>query len=149
MGSALARRLGVYAVMLCLVAGALYGTLRVTFGQRPVYVNVRWSATLKSFPRQILERRYGLTDGVEREGFTWGYALNDLSTANIAALLTDPAVEDTHHIDQAALRVDVLAERLPYRTSHRNIAIGLEIVAALALLAGLGAFVLALLELLW
>lgn len=50
---------------------------------------------------------------MERESFTWGYALTDLSAGNIAALLADPAVEDTHHINQAALRVDVLAERMP------------------------------------
>jgi hypothetical protein len=149
MGAALARRLGVYGVILCLVAGAAYGTLRWTFGQRPVYVNVRWAPTLDPFARQILERRYELAQADAREQFTWGYALNDVSPGNIAALLNDPAVEDTHHINQAALRVDYLAERLPYRTSHRNIAVGLEIAAAFALLAAMGAFVLALLEFLW
>ena len=37
------RRLLVWGVILWALAGTAYGTLRLTYGQRPAYVHVRWA----------------------------------------------------------------------------------------------------------
>ncbi len=128
------------AVWLC--AALAYGAVRVTFGPRPVYVNVRWAAGVDAAARQRLERRFGLADGEPREGTTWGYALVDPSRANIRALVEDPAAADTHQLHRTAFRVGYFAQRLPYRGPDAWIAVALERVALAALF--LGALVLAL-----
>jgi len=128
-----------------LVAGALacwacaalaYGAARLTFGPRPVYVNVRWAAAVDDAARQRLEARFGLADGEHREGTTWGYALTHRARANIRALVEDPAVADTHQIHRTAFRVGYFAQRLPYRGPHAWIAVTLERIAIVALIAG-------------
>lgn len=118
-------------------AAVAYGTVRLTFGPRPVYVNVRWAAGVDEPARQRLERRYGLADGEPREGTTWGYALTDRSRANIRALVGDPAVADTHQIHRTAFRVGYFAQRLPYRTSRPWIPVTFEVLSLVALALGL------------
>jgi hypothetical protein len=68
-------------------------------------VNVRWARALAPARRRDLEHRYGLTDGSMREARTWRYLLDDPSSANISALLSDPAVDDTAGIDKRRRRV--------------------------------------------
>ncbi|MBI2188848.1 MAG: hypothetical protein HYU37_17245 [Acidobacteria bacterium] len=131
-----ARRLFVIGLALWALAALAYGTVRLTFGPRPVYVNVRWADGVDAAARQRLEQRYGLADGELREGTTWGYALTDRSRTNIRALVEDPAVTDTHQIHRTAFRVGYFAQRLPYRTSRRWIPVTLEGLSLLAL--GLG-----------
>jgi len=114
----------------------MYGTLRATFGPRPVYVNVRWTDGVDDAARQRLEERFGLADGEHREGTTWGYALTDRSRGNIRALVEDPAVADTHQIHRTAFRVGYFAQRLPYRGPRAWVAVALERLALLALIAG-------------
>jgi hypothetical protein len=68
-------------------------------------VHVRWSASIDPPERARLERRYdlrepGLIDGPTN---TWRYDLGETSSANIGALLRDPAVGDTAYIDRNAL----------------------------------------------
>jgi hypothetical protein len=65
------------------------------------FVTVRWAAGLPEDRRRDLERRYGLAQGVSREGTAWRYRLHDRSSANIAALLRDPVVDDTHGLDRS------------------------------------------------
>src|SRR5205085_8124626 len=43
---------------------------------------------------------YRLFAGVQRDGDTWRYDLQDRSGANVRALIADPAVDDTAGIDR-------------------------------------------------
>lgn len=108
------RRLLVYGVMLWVAAAAAYGTLRLTYGERPAYVHVRWAADVDAAAREQFERTYSLTRGELREGRTWGYSLTDVSRENIRVLVTNPAVEDTHQIHRTAFRVWRTAARGAY-----------------------------------
>jgi hypothetical protein len=139
-------RLGVIAFALLGLAAATYGTLRLTFGVRPVYVHVRWAAPADTAVRQQREQRYKLTQGEFREERTWGYALIDLSRDNIQALVNDPAVEDTHQIHRTAYRVGYFAPRLPYPTSRPWIPVTLEVISASLLGLAFVALCLALLD---
>jgi hypothetical protein len=141
-----ASRLLVAGLALWTVAALAYGAVRLTFGPRPVSVNVRWAADVDPAARQRLEQRYGLADGEPREGTTWGYALTDLSRGNIRALVGDPVVADTHQIHRTAFRVGYFAPRLPYRSPHAWIAVTLEAMTLLGLIAGVGVLMLAFVE---
>jgi hypothetical protein len=129
-------RLLVAALACWSFAALAYGTVRLTFGPRPVYVNVRWADGVDAATRRVAETRFGLADGELREGTTWGYALTDRSRANIRALVEDPAVADTHQIHRTAFRVGYSAQRLPYRGPRAWMAVALERIAILALIAG-------------
>jgi hypothetical protein len=143
------RRLVAVGIALFALAGAVYGVLRLTFGQRPVYVHVRWAESVDEPTQRRLERQYGLVQPEVREGRTWGYALTNLSRDNIRALVTDRAVDDTHQIHRTAFRVGYFAPRLPYPTAHRWIPEGLEFLAAVLLCTGMVAFGVAVLARTW
>ena len=108
------RRLLAGGVILWVLAAAAYGTLRLTYGQRPAYVHVRWAATVDASAREQIERTHSLTRGALREGRTWGYYITDLSTRNIRDLVGHPAVEDTHNIHRTAFRIWRTAPRDAY-----------------------------------
>lgn len=139
------RKLLVWSVILWVLAGAAYGTLRLTYGQRPAYVNVRWAATVDAATREPLELAYQLTRGEHREGRTWGRPLTDVSTDSIRSLVVSPAVEDTHQIHRTAFRVWWTSTRGAYLTSRSAWIAGrleflisaLLAVGALALVLGL------------
>ena len=106
--------------LLCLAVSAVaYGTLRVTFGPRPVEVHIKWAPGVADMTRQDLEQRYGLSQGedLEDEGWWW-YALTDPSRSNIGALVTDSAIVDTQDVQRDTFRVNRATLRLPYPTSH-------------------------------
>ena len=111
------RRLLVVGVLCLGIAAAAYGALQVARGPRPIFVHVRWAPGVDDLARQVAERRYGLSEPEQLEGPTWGYTLGDLSVANIRALVTDPAVEDTQDLDRSAFRANPAAERRPYPAS--------------------------------
>ena len=140
------RRLFLVTVVLWILAGAALGTLRLTYGQRPADVNVRWAAQVGSAAREQLERFYNLTRGEQLNGRTWGYSLTDVSTDNIRRLVEDRAVEDTHQIHRTAFRIWRGATRGPYLTSRPGwLAAMLEFLmqaflAAGALTLAVGAF---------
>src|SRR5688500_19901259 len=90
------RRLVVSGIALFVLATIAYGTLRLTFGPRPVYVHVRWAASTNETTRSQLEQRYDLTQRELREGSTWGYALTNMSSEIITAIVDVRAVEDNH-----------------------------------------------------
>ena len=108
------RRLLVGSVILWVLAAAAYGTLRLTYGERPAYVHVRWAATVDAAAREQIERTHGLTRGALREGRTWGYDITDLSSQNIRDLVGNPVVEDTHNIHRTAFRIWRTAPRDAY-----------------------------------
>jgi hypothetical protein len=63
-------------------------------------VDIRWAPSVSEDDRRSLEDRYTLGDGVQREGSTWRYVLQDDSPEIIRGLLSDPGVEDTDGIDR-------------------------------------------------
>ncbi|HVQ14425.1 MAG TPA: YfhO family protein [Vicinamibacterales bacterium] len=64
------------------------------------YINVRWASDVADDRRHSIERARGLEDGVAFDDRTWRYSLEDPSTVNVLALLSDAAVEDTHGVDR-------------------------------------------------
>ena len=128
------------------LAGTAYAVLRLTFGNRPVSIHVRWAPTIDDAVRLQLEQRYQLARAELREDRTFAYALTDRSRDNIRNLVLDSAVEDTHAIHRTAFRVGYFAPRLPYMTPSPGIPVGLEFLSVLGLLGGLASISLGLLE---
>ena len=129
-------------VVLLLAAAAAFVVLRLTYGQRPAYVHVRWAPTVDAAARAEMERTYSLTRGELREGTTWGYFVTDVSSNNLRALVQNPAVEDTHNIHRTAFRIWRTAPRGAYLgTRPAWIASLLELAIPACL--GLGAIMLA------
>jgi hypothetical protein len=58
-------------------------------------VSVRWTTGLTAATRATKETTYGLSFVQERDARTWDYELLDHSAGNLAALVSDPNVEDT------------------------------------------------------
>ena len=144
--SGLTSRLVVTWLLCWALAGTAYAVLRLTFGDRPVRIHVRWAPTVDDATRLQLEQRWRLARAESREDRTFGYALTDRSRDNIRSLVLDPAVEDTHEIDRTAFRVGDAAPRLPYVTSNPGIPVGLEFLSVLGFLGGLASIGLGLLE---
>jgi len=131
------RPLLVGGLLLWALAAGLYGTLRLTYGQRPAYVHVRWSASVDAAAQERIERAHHLTRVELREGRTWGYTLTDLSTENIRSLVGNPAVEDTHYIHRTAFRIWRMAPRRAYvSTRPAWIAATLEVLIRALLAIG-------------
>lgn len=136
----------VAGLLFWVVAAAAYGTLRLTFGPRPVFIHVRWTPAVDGQARQWLERRYNLSQGELLEGQTWGYTLMDPSPSNVARLVRDAFVEDTQNIDRAEFRVSASAPRLPYATSRAWIPVHLGGLGILGFVIGVVFMGLALIE---
>ena len=140
LASGLTSRLLVTGLVCWAVAGTAYAVLRLTYGDRPVKVNVRWAATVDDAARFQLEQRYTLARPDPQGDRTFSYALTDRSLENISNLLVDPAVEDTHQIDRSAYQVESSAPSLRYV----GIPAGLEFLSFLGFLGGLATIGLAL-----
>jgi hypothetical protein len=69
--------------------------------------NVRWSPGVNDADRQVREAKYSLHAGTRVEGNTYSYVAGDESTANIRALIADPAAEDTNGIDRGRGTLDI------------------------------------------
>jgi len=140
------RRLVVTALALWAAAAALYGTRVLAFGERPAYIHIRWAPAVDDAARGQEERKYRLQRPEFREGRTWGYALTDVSRANVTALVNDPAVEDTHNINRIKFRPGLFTPRFPYETRAPWIPNGLNALSAIFLVLGFVAAGLALVE---
>ena len=103
---------------------------------QPIFVHLRWAPDVDDTAREEAERRYSLSQPEALEGRTWGYTLSDLSTANIRALVSDPAVEDTQDIDRTAFRASPTAEKRPYPPTDSLIPASLWAVTVLCLFVG-------------
>lgn len=77
-------------------------------------VSIRWQDGLDADTRVALERQYGLTDAAP-DG---SYVLTDDRSENIAALVADPSIADTHNIDRDTMR-PVLGESWLQRARNR------------------------------
>ena len=108
------RRLLVTVLVLWYAAGVTYATLRLTYGERPAYLKIRWTASIGDLERGRLERLHSLTPRETRGERTWSYLLTDVSRDNIRAIVRDPAVEDTHEIDRGTFRPMAGVERPAY-----------------------------------
>jgi len=64
------------------------------------YINVRWAPDVAADHRHTVEQGRSLKDGVALDDRTWRYSLDDPSAANVMALISDTAVEDTHGVDR-------------------------------------------------
>ena len=144
--SGLTARLVVTGLVCWALAGTAYAVLRLTYGDRPVKVNVRWAATVDDAARLQMEQRYTLARPDPQGDRTFSYALTDRSLENISNLVRDPAIEDTHQIDRPAFRVDSSAPWLPYVTPRPGIPVGLEYLSVLGFLGGLASIGLALIK---
>ena len=133
-------RLVVTGLVCWALAGTAYAVLRLTYGDRPVKVNVRWAATVDDAARFQLEQRYRLARPDPLGVRTFSYALTDRSRENISNLVRDPAIEDTHQIDRPAFRVESSAPSLRYA----GIPAGLQYLSVLGFLGGLATIGLAL-----
>jgi hypothetical protein len=134
------RGLLIGGIVLLALAGVLYLTLRLTFGERAAYVHVRWKPDVSEAARAEVERSHGLRPVEFREQRTWGYFLSDQSTENIRAIIRHPAVEDTHNVDRDAFFVLDTAERGDYTSGGPAwIARMLEFFGRTSLLVGAGA----------
>ena len=78
-------------------------------------INIRWTAELTDAGRIEKERTFTLVAGEHREGTTWTYDLGDPSPANVTALIHDPAVADTLHVDRVR---SIVAEDAPRGTTR-------------------------------
>ena len=144
--SGLPSRLVVTGLVCWAVAGTAYAVLRLTYGDRPVSVDVRWAATVDDAARVQLEQRYRLARPEPNGDRTFSYALTDRSRENVRNLVVDPAVEDTSHIDRAAARLESSADWLPYVTPNPHMPAGLEYLSVLGFLGGLAGIGLALIK---
>ena len=73
-------------------------------------INVRWAPDVDDAAREAIEARFHLSQEGEPDGRTRRYELLDSSRANVEALLTNPAVEDTAGLDRATLAFDKVPE---------------------------------------
>jgi hypothetical protein len=74
--------------------------------ERPVpVINVQWRDDVGAGQRQQLEREFVLEAGEESEG-TWRYDLGRPDPSNIEAIVTSPAVRDTHHVNRSTYELD-------------------------------------------
>jgi len=95
------------------VAACLSGGLHVHADVSRQHVHVRWAPPVAEGDRLGLERTFGLIEAQPQPDRTWTYLLSDRSRRNIAALVQDPSVEDTAHIDRSAFRIQLDRPDLP------------------------------------
>jgi hypothetical protein len=108
-----------------LVLGALSGTIVLAaIPDRPVPVNVRWTAAVSDAQREALEERFHLEEPRFTEGTTRAYMLTDVSRENIRALLQHAAVEDTSNLNRVRFRP-------PFRYDRIRLAIAALILGGL------------------
>jgi hypothetical protein len=75
--------------------------------QAPV-INVRWAPALDDHARTLAESELGLVPQQPLGDHTWQYELRDASPGHVTALVADPRVEDTAHIDRRAGVVETM-----------------------------------------
>ena len=118
-----ALRVSVLAFVVCGAATA--GVLAAIIPARHAPINVRWGPGVSDSQRAALEQRFHLAAGHQTEGSTWAYDLADSSFTNIRAIVRDPAVDDTAHINRLFFRPEFAFDR------EARIAIGAVMAGAL------------------
>jgi hypothetical protein len=85
--------------------GISLARLDASQGPGAQHINVQWAPGVSSEERSRIEQERGLHSGRQNESGTWLYGLRDRSRENIARLIRDPRVADTHLIDRQKLTV--------------------------------------------
>jgi hypothetical protein len=113
------RRLLLYAGLAILLGvAACVSSLQLVrmqsdLGPRTQRIYIRFVPGISIEARERIERDAGLYAREEREPRTWSYLLSNHTPQNIRALLSNPAVEDTAHVDRARFRVEIDRPDLP------------------------------------
>jgi hypothetical protein len=115
-------RVSVLAFVVCGAAAA--GVLAAIIPARNAPINVRWRPDVTAPQQAALEQRFHLAGGHQTEGTTWAYDLTNSSFTNIRAIVRDPAVDDTAHINRLFFRPEFAFDR------EARIAIGAVTVGA-------------------
>ena len=109
-------RLAAAVAAAVLVSAVSLVTVTVT-GPR---VSVKWQPAISGPERLALEQRHALRNGRQDDpgdDRVWRYELGDWSHDAVAALVQDPAVDDTTYIDRSTYEVDdarvTVATRIP------------------------------------
>jgi hypothetical protein len=87
--------------------------LHVSYWPPPATVNIRWSSVTSDADRIRIEQQLRLRAVELLDGRTWLYEVEDRSRENLGQLVSHPNIEDTHHIDRAALRLQLDEPGLP------------------------------------
>ena len=74
-------------------------------------VHVKWADDVSASSRAIYEVVFNLTNGERLEGRSWSYDVIDPSFRNLRALVTSPAVEDTHEINRDTFQISATAPK--------------------------------------
>ena len=87
-----------------LIAGSLgLAWLHLAFNAQRIHI--RYAPQVSGTARLFVERRSGLADGELIEPRTWSYLLKKRSRSDIQALISNPLVEETGHIDRSQFRI--------------------------------------------
>lgn len=89
--------------------------LHATVGPPAQTVTLRWAPDVSSLDRQAAEAELGLAEARDKASEpepTRIYRLSRRSAGDIERILSHPLVEDTHHIDRVALRVELDQPRM-------------------------------------
>jgi len=100
-----ARAVSLIAVICVLLLGASVAAWRFIPPALAPRINIRWAPSVTDVSRADAERRFRLWRGEAKDGRTWAYDLGDVSHGNVAALVADRRVEDTHYINRTAATI--------------------------------------------
>ena len=122
-------RVAVWLLLAAIIPAAVY---RVPIA--PPNINVNWAPSVSDAQRAELEATYHLSDGDFRGGRLWTYLAHDTTRDNIAALVRDPRVEDTEHVDRQRFTVDGASGPLARAISTLPIGLAASALVMLGLL---------------
>lgn len=96
----------------CALVGVCLPVVMRVACPRGADIHVEWRPSVDDAARRQLEARFALAGPQKLEpAYTWRYDLRNTSGSNIRALVTDPAVEDTHEIDRTIFALEPTAPR--------------------------------------
>lgn len=131
------RALGVFRALTLLILGFVVAgsvaawILAMAIAARPVPVHIRWKPDVSDAQRSGLERQFHLLPDHHTEGTTWAYQLTDPSTDTIRAIVQDPRVDDTAHLNRIRFRPEFANDRERRIIFYSALIAGVGAVAAL------------------
>jgi hypothetical protein len=109
------------ALLCAVIAVILPVAARIVAGPRGADIHVEWQPTVDDATRQRLEERYRLDNRRKLEDtYTWRYELIDPSSDNVKAIVTEPAINDTHEIDRNTYTLEPTAPRRSRRVRFED-----------------------------
>jgi hypothetical protein len=129
------RVLAGFAVAFVIIAALAWALLSFAWPNSPVDIHVRWKPEVTAAQRGEMERQFQLTAGEFLDGTTWRYQLADTATANIRALVQDPRVDDTEHLNRVRYRPEFGQDRARQVIAYSLALGGIGAVALLGVVA--------------